>query len=118
MLSLNQNSISQANSASQYDAGSALAREAEAVYRGGLEKMQPANAGTLNERQQAILTARLDEWKSLVEKAYNDIIAKRAAWMPWTVCGPARYRRRNIGDVSYGQGSAFLRRSYRSLFLF
>ena len=91
MLSLNQNSISQANSASQYDAGSALAREAEAVYREGLEKMQPANAGTLNERQQAILTARLDEWKSLVEKAYNDIIAKRAAWMPWTVCGPARY---------------------------
>ena len=51
MLSLNQNSISQANSASQYDAGSALAREAEAVYREGLEKMQPANAGTLNERQ-------------------------------------------------------------------
>lgn len=91
MLSLNQNSISQANSASQYDAGSALAREAEAVFREGLEKMQPDNAGALNERQQAILTARLDEWKSLVEKAYNDIIAKRAAWMPWTVCGPARY---------------------------
>lgn len=92
MLDLNKNSISQANSASQHDAGSALAREAEAVYREGMEKMQaPADAGTLNERQQAILTARLNEWKSLVEKAYNDIIAKRAAWMPWTVCGPARY---------------------------
>jgi hypothetical protein len=29
-----------------------------------------------------------------VEKAYNDIIAKRGAWMPWTVCGPARYNSR------------------------
>lgn len=107
MLSLNQNSISQANSASQYDAGSALAREAEAVYREGLEKMQPANAGTLNERQQAILTARLDEWKSLVEKAYNDIIAKRAAWMPWTVCGPARYNsRKNSAKADRQQEAA------------
>lgn len=89
MLSLNRSTIEQANAASQYDAGSALAREAETVYREGLSKMQPAEA--ISERQQAILTARTDEWKCLVEKAYNDIIAKRAAWMPWTVCGPARY---------------------------
>ncbi|MBQ8708548.1 MAG: hypothetical protein IJ523_10715 [Succinivibrionaceae bacterium] len=88
MLNLNQNTISAANSASQYDAGSALAREAERVYAEGLGKMTYDNP---NQQQAAILDRRLAEWRELVEKAYNDIIAKRAAWMPWTVCGPARY---------------------------
>lgn len=88
MLNLNQNSIAAANSASQYDAGSALAREAESVYAEGLEKMA---MDAPNAQQSAILERRRAEWRVLVEKAYNDIIAKRAAWMPWTVCGPARY---------------------------
>jgi len=89
MLDLNKTNISAANSASQFSAGDVLAREAEAVYREGVEKMQRAEA--LNERQETILAARLGEWKTLVEKAYNDIIARRASWMPWTVCGPSRY---------------------------
>jgi len=93
MLNLNQNSISAANNASQFDAGNVLAREAEKVYAEGLDKMK-FDADALNERQREILAARLDEWKSLVEKAYNDIIARRASWMPWTVCGPARYNSR------------------------
>ena len=58
MLNLNRSTIEQANAASQHDAGSALAREAEAVYWEGLSKMQPAEA--ISERQQAILTARAD----------------------------------------------------------
>ena len=92
MLNLNQSSINSANNASQFDAGNVLAREAEKVYAEGLEKMQaPFDAGKMTERQREIMTARLDEWKGLVEKAYNDIIARRASWMPWTVCGPARY---------------------------
>jgi len=90
MLNLNQHNIEEANSASQFDAGNVLAREAEKVYAEGLDKMK-FDADALNERQRTILSARLDEWKSLVEKAYNDIIARRASWMPWTVCGPARY---------------------------
>jgi len=92
MLDLNKRSIESANNASQYEAGNHLAKEAEAVYAKGLEKMQaPFEADKMTERQREIMTARLDEWKSLVEKAYNDIIARRASWMPWTVCGPARY---------------------------
>ena len=88
MLNLNQNNVAAANSASQYDAGSALAREAERVYAEGLERM---SIDAPNAQQSAILERSLAEWRELVEKAYNDIIAKRAAWMPWTVCGPARY---------------------------
>lgn len=92
MLNLNQSSINSANNASQFDAGNVLAREAEKVYAEGLEKMQaPFDADKMTERQREIMTARLDEWKGLVEKAYNDIISRRASWMPWTVCGPARY---------------------------
>lgn len=92
MLNLNQSSIHQANNASMYDAGSALAREAESVHAEGVKKMlAPFEDVNLNERQQAILADRLEQWRELVAKAYNDIISKRAAWMPWTVCGPARY---------------------------
>ena len=91
MLDLNKAAISHANAASQFDAGSALAREAEATYQEGVEKITAALPATPNDDQQAIASSRLAEWKTLVEKAYNDIIAKRAAWMPWTVCGPARY---------------------------
>jgi len=95
MLNLNQNSIDSANNASQFDAGNVLAREAEKVYAEGLEKMQALfDADKMTERQREIMTARLDEWKGLVEKAYNDIISRRASWMPWTVCGPARYNSR------------------------
>lgn len=91
MLELNRNSIESANSASQFDAGDVLAREAEKVYTGGLERMREAAGERLNDQQRAILAAREGEFKTLVERAYNDIIARRASWMPWTVCGPARY---------------------------
>ena len=92
MLNLNQSSIASANNASQFNAGDTLAREAEAVYCKGLDQMRSPFAGIiLNDDQAAILDRRAAEWKDLVEKAYNDIIARRASWMPWTVCGPARY---------------------------
>lgn len=92
MLDLNKSSISHANDASMFNAGDSLAREAESVYKEGLDKMQkPFQGETLNEQQAEIMSRRLDEWKTLVEKAYNEIISRRASWMPWTVCGPARY---------------------------
>lgn len=90
MLNLNKTAIESANNVSQFNAGDSLSREAEAVYADGISRMS-AHAEDLNERQKTILENRLADWKNLVEKAYNDIISRRASWMPWTVCGPARY---------------------------
>ena len=95
MLNLNRDSIERANSASQFNAGDVLAREAERVYAEGLEKMALDDA-KLNDQQRAILERRRDEWRGLVEKAYNDMIARRASWVPWTVSGPANYPARKM----------------------
>ena len=89
-LVLNQSSIANANNASMFDAGNHLAHEAEAIYRDGLSRMF-ADLDAPNEQQAAIIERRAADWKALCEKAYNDIIHRRSQWMPWTVCGPARY---------------------------
>lgn len=89
-LALNQSSIASANNASMFDAGNTMAHEAEAVYRDGLSRMF-ADLDAPNEQQAAIIERRAADWKELCEKAYNDIIHRRSQWMPWTVCGPARY---------------------------
>lgn len=94
-LTLNQKAIETANSLSQWDAGSALAREAENVYREGLASFGADYApDTWNARQQEIADSRAAQWKELCEKAYNVIIQARASWVPWTVAGPARYNSR------------------------
>lgn len=97
MLKLNRETIQRANGCSQYDAGDVLAREAESVHAEGVQRMQDAYTGeALTERRAEILAERLAAWDELVTKAYNDIIRRRASWMPWTVCGPANYNgRRN-----------------------
>lgn len=89
-LELNQRSIEAANGASQFEAGNVLAHEAEAVYREGLHKIMEA-VDNPNEQQAAIIERRAASWKELCEKSYNDVIHRRGQWMPWTVCGPARY---------------------------
>ena len=104
MLNLNRATIETANNLSQWNAGDALAREAEAVYLEGLQEMQPA--GEMNDRQREIYTARAADWKQLVEKAYNDIIARRASWVPWSVCGPARYNAAKEGAKADRQAAA------------
>lgn len=92
MLNLNQSNINSANNASMFEAGDVLAREAEKVYQEGVDKMQaPFAKKEPNEVQAGILASRLTAWKELVEKAYNDIISRRASWVPWTVSGPANY---------------------------
>lgn len=92
MLNLNQSNINSANNASMFEAGDVLAREAEKVYQEGVDKMQaPFAKKEPNEVQAGILASRLAAWKELVEKAYNDIISRRASWVPWTVSGPANY---------------------------
>lgn len=107
MLNLNQNAISSANNASQFDAGSVLAREAERVYVEGLGKMQAAfKDSEPNEVQSGILGRRQEEWRGLVEKAYNDIISRRAAWVPWTVSGPANYPTKRMNARADAQMNA------------
>lgn len=107
MLNLNANSISAANNASQFDAGSVLAREAERVYAEGVDKMQaPFADAEPNEVQAGILAGRLSAWKELVEKAYNDIISRRAAWVPWTVSGPANYPAKRMNAKADAQINA------------
>ena len=107
MLNLNQNAISSANNASQFDAGSVLAREAERVYVEGLGKMQAAfKDSEPNEVQSGILGRRQEEWKGLVEKAYNDIISRRAAWVPWTVSGPTNYPTKRMNARADAQMNA------------
>lgn len=91
MLNLNRETIERANAQSHFNAGDVLAREAESVYSRGIIDMTPDDPDALNERQEAILADRCAQWKTLVEKAYNDIIARRASWVPWTVAGPSRY---------------------------
>ena len=105
MLNLNRNSIESANNASQFDAGNVLAREAEHVYAEGVEKMQAACPDP-NEVQAGILARCMEEWRGLVEKAYNDIIARRAAWVPWTVAGPANYNARKMNAKADAQMNA------------
>lgn len=105
MLNLNKNNIYAANNASQFNAGDALAREAENVYEEGVEKMQAA-CQSPNEEQEKILASRLESWRGLVEKAYNDIIARRAAWIPWTVSGPANYPIRRMNAKADAQMNA------------
>lgn len=104
MLNLNRATIEAANNVSQWDAGDVLAREAEAAYLEGLQEMQPADEMT--DQQQEIYTARAADWKQLVEKAYNDIIARRASWVPWSVCGPARYNAAKEGAKADRQMAA------------
>ena len=101
-LALDQRMIDAANSASQHNAGSVLAREAEQVYADGLKAFEPRPDWT--PEQHAYAARRADEWRALVEESYNDIIRRRASWMPWTVCGPARYdSRKNNAKADGGK---------------
>ena len=90
-LELDKKNIAQANDASQFNAGDVLAKEAESVYRRGLEDMFADYFEKPNPQQAEILAERAESWKELCEKSYNDVIRLRASWFPWTVSGPARY---------------------------
>lgn len=90
-LELDKKNISQANDASQFNAGDALAKEAESVYRRGLEEMFADYSESPNQQQAEIMAERAESWKQLCETSYNNVIRYRASWFPWTVSGPARY---------------------------
>lgn len=103
-LRLNPSAISQANSASQFNAGDALAREANAVYLEGLKAFAPSDAWT--PEQAAYMEARVAAWRNLCEKSYNDVISRRSSWAPWTVTGPAGYNSRRMNARADAQMNA------------
>lgn len=88
-LNLDLESIQRANNSSLFDAGSSLAKEAQRVYESNLTVFAPRESWS--EEQKEFAMQRAQQWKELVENAYNDIIRRRASWMPWTVCGRANY---------------------------
>lgn len=88
-LTLNADAIRNANGMSHFDAGDALAREARSVYLGGLDTFSPRDDWT--DEQAAYAARRETEWRVLVEKAYNDLLHRRASWVPVTVAGPSNY---------------------------
>lgn len=89
-LDLNKSNIEHANNASMFEAGDAIARDAERVYRAGLQKMFEGVTDP-NERQAAIIETRAASWRELCEKSFNEALSRRASWVPWTVSGPANY---------------------------
>ena len=89
ILNLSAEHIHNADYNSQFDAGSTLAREGDRVYTSGLEKL--AERPEWNNEQREYMNNRREGWKNLCETAYNDMIRRRASWVPWTVAGPANY---------------------------
>ena len=88
-LNLNASAIRTANSTSHFDAGDVLAREAQRVYADGMEAFEPKSGWTPEQR--AYAARRADEWHALIERAYNDLLRRRASWVPVTVAGPSNY---------------------------
>lgn len=95
-LTLDKLAIRAANDASHFEAGSVLSLEGQRIYSDGLRDLKPRSSW--NQEQTEYAARRAVEWCALVTEAYNDIIRRRASWMPWTVSGPANYdsRRNNI----------------------
>lgn len=89
ILNLNREHIDHANSFSQFEAGNVLAREGERIYTSGLEKLEARPEWSMEQCE--YMSKRREGWKALCETAYNDMLRRRASWVPWTVAGPANY---------------------------
>ena len=89
-LDLNRQTISTANNQSMFNAGDVIEKEAQRVYRVGLEKIYSA-AENPNPEQERIIQERAASWRELCTKSFNDELSRRASWVPWSVCGPANY---------------------------
>lgn len=88
-LNLNASAIRTANNLSHFDAGDVLAREAQRVYEDGMQAFEPKSGWTPEQR--AYSARRAVEWHALIERAYNDLLRRRASWVPVTVAGPSNY---------------------------
>lgn len=97
-LTISRAAVERANSVSHFNAGDVLAREADAVYKDGLEQFAPRRCpeSEWTPEQRQIAEARAAQWRDLCAKSYEDVTSRRASWVPWTVAGPANYdARRN-----------------------
>ena len=97
-LTISRAAVERANSVSHFNAGDVLAREADAVYKDGLEHFAPHSCpeSEWTPEQRQIAESRAALWRDLCVKSYNDVTSRRASWVPWTVAGPANYdARRN-----------------------
>lgn len=92
-LIISRAAIERANSVSHFSAGDSLAREADAVYKDGLEHFAPSlcpeSEWTPEQRQ--IAESRAVLWRALCLESYGDALNRRASWVPVTVAGPANY---------------------------
>lgn len=92
MLNLDQHAIDQANQASQFEAGNYIAQDAKTVYTYGLDIIsEAAKRPNLTADQITYLDERRGEWKELCEKSFNDVLRRRASWVPITVAGASNY---------------------------
>lgn len=97
-IELNQNAISSANNASQFNAGDVRARDAENEFKKFAEQF-PIH-GELTVKQVEYLAERQAKWAELVTTAYNDILHRRASWVPVTVAGPSKYNSNKMGKLA------------------
>lgn len=92
-LTISRAAVERANSVSHFNAGDTLAREADAVYKDGLEhfapRLCPENEWTAEQRQ--IAESRAALWRDLCAKSYEDVTSRRASWVPVSVAGASNY---------------------------
>ena len=90
---LNPDYIRRANSASHFDAGDGIEREANGKLA-QFDAEFPTDG--LTDEQTQYLAERRAQWRDFVINHYNDHCRRRAEYMPVTVCGPARYPGRQM----------------------
>lgn len=92
-LTISRAAVERANSVSHFNAGDTLAREADAVYKDGLEhfapRLCPESEWTPEQRQ--IAEERAAQWRALCVKSYEDVTSRRASWVPVSVAGASNY---------------------------
>ncbi len=90
---LNPEYIRRANSASHFDAGDGIEREANST----LAKFDiEFSTDGLTDEQSQYLDVRRAQWREFVVNHYNDHCRRRSEYMPVAVCGPARYPARKM----------------------
>lgn len=85
---LNPDYISRANSASHFDAGDGIEREANSTLA-KFDAEFPTDG--LTDEQKEYIAERREKWREFVVNHYNDHCRRRSEYMPVSVCGPARY---------------------------
>lgn len=85
--------VERANNVSHFNAGDTLAREADAVYKSGLEHFAPhlCPEHEWTPEQRRIAEERAASWRALCIESYTDVTSRRASWVPVSVAGASNY---------------------------